>query len=317
MKVRWTDRRLGVGVALLLAGAMALTGCGGAESPTSSAPDEDARAPAGAEGEQEGPAGADGERQGPGGKEDPQVGKPARDVIHTGELRLEVKDLRAAADKATTIAKDADGFVGGDERRRDDGEASAKLTLRIPAKEFSASLARISKLGKELRRTIAAEDVSEAVIDLDSRIEGQRASVKRIRALLSRAQSLSEISTVERELTKREAELAALEGRKRKLADQVAYSTLVVELFTKAPPRKAPKPAEIGFWPGLKTGWAAYGTTLSVALTVLGATLPFLVTIAVPIVALVWLLRRRRPAPARGGPPHPPHAGPRPPSAGA
>lgn len=265
----------------LLIGVMTLAGCGG--TPES--------ADRGSEGEAGAPAG--GGQQQPGEPPKLDVGEPAKDVVHTGELRLRVKRLDQAADQAAAIAEGADGFVGGDERESEDGTASATLTLRIPAKDFTASVSTIAKLGKELGRKIRSENVSDAVIDLDSRIAGQRASVKRIRALLDRAQSLGEISTVEQELTKRESELASLEARKRDLADRVAYSTLTVRMSTPAAPPRKVEPAEIGFLPGLTAGWEAYRVTVQVLLTMVGAALPFLVTLAVPVVALVWLLRRR------------------------
>ena len=266
----------------LLIGAMTLAGCGGA------APDA---ADEGSEGRAGAPA--EGGQQEPDGQPKLDVGKPAKDVVHTGELRLKVQRLDRAADQAAAIAEAADGFVGGDERESENGRASATLTLRIPATEFTASVTKIAKLGKELGRKIRSENVSDAVIDLDSRIAGQRASVKRIRALLDRAQSLGEISTVEQELTKRESELASLEARKRDLADRVAYSTLTVQMSTPAAPPRKVEPAEIGFVPGLVAGWEAYRVTVQVLLTLVGATLPFLVTLAAPVVVLVWLLRRR------------------------
>lgn len=46
-----------------------------------------------------------------------------------------------------------------------------------------------------------AADVTEQLVDVESRIATQRASVERIRALLARAASVSEITSVESELT--------------------------------------------------------------------------------------------------------------------
>lgn len=236
-----------------------------------------------------------------------KVGVPARAVIHTGRLELEVKDVADAADAAVRIAEDVEGYVGKDSRDVSDasGEAArAVVTLRIPAASFQTGIRRLATLGRELEREITAEDVSEAMVDLDTRIATMRASVKRTRALLNQAQSISDISTVERELSTREAELASLESRRRNLGNQVTYSNITVTLVaseTAAPPTQ-PK---IGFGTGLAAGWDAFTMSVKILLTVLGAILPFLMY-GVPVLALVLLVRRlsrrSRPIPATTGP---------------
>jgi hypothetical protein len=54
----------------------------------------------------------------------------------------------------------------------------------------------------------------------------------------------------------------------------------------------------LGFLTGLAGGWTAFVAAIVVALTVLGALLPWAIAIGVPVFLVVWWLRRRRPAPA-------------------
>jgi hypothetical protein len=279
-------------VAVLLAG-LVLVGCGGAaDSGADGVAEEPART---GSGQQEGPGGATGDRAGA-----LKVGVPARAVIHTGRLELRVKDVADAADSAIRIAEEVEGYVGKDSRDLSDGSgesARAVLTLRIPAVSFQTGIRRLAALGTELEREITAEDVSEAMVDLDTRIATMRASVKRTRALLNQAQSLSDISTVERELSTREAELASLESRRRNLGNQVTYSNITITFVT---PQTAATPTgpKIGFGAGLAAGWDAFTMSVNVLLTILGAILPFLMY-GVPVLALILLLRRlsRRPRP--------------------
>ncbi|MGH3739632.1 MAG: DUF4349 domain-containing protein [Micromonosporaceae bacterium] len=267
----------------LLTAAVALTGCGGsADSPGASRADR-AEAPA------EGNADGDAKRR------DPDAGEPPKAVIHTGSLHLRVSDVAKAADEAIEIARDAEGTVGQDKRASRDRFDEAKLTLRIPAAKFADAMKAFTKLGKELERDITAEDVSEAVLDLDGRIAGKRASVKRVRALLDTAESLDEISRIERELTTRESELASLEAQKRQLANRVDYSSVTITFSSKE--RPAPPPEEktqVGFGTGLASGWYAFRVATQVILTIVGALLPFAIAFAVPAFGLWWLLRRRK-----------------------
>jgi len=149
----------------------------------------------------------------------------------------------------------------------------------------------IGRDGQERSRSISTDDVTATVVDLDARIKTQQASVDRMRDLLAKAQSITDVATVEAELSKREADLESMQAKQRNLADLTALSTITVTLLGKD--AVSPKPPATGFVGGLRHGWHAFLAAIDGLLTVLGALLPFLVVLGVPL--LVWLrLRRRR-----------------------
>ena len=208
-----------------------------------------------------------------------------RAVTRTGGIAVEVRDVTAAADAATTIATGRGGHVQGDTRRG--GHAS--LVLRVPTADVPATLDALAALGDEQSRDVSEEDVTEQKVDLASRLATQRASVARVRALLDRAQSLTDITALEAELTRREADLESLQNRSAALADQVDLATVDVTL-TKASATQAA--ASHGFGDGLRGGWHALLGTLRVSGVVLGALLPFALLLLLAL-ALVRVLRRR------------------------
>jgi hypothetical protein len=221
----------------------------------------------------------------------------ARSLIYTGSITIRVDNVVEAADRAVTIATGLGGIVGGDRRTLDEGRSEAQLVLRVPADKFSAALSELARqLGEEESRSVQTEDVTEAMIDLDTRLATQRASVERVRALLARARTIGEVVSIEGELTRREAELASLELRKERMADQVALSTITVILRGPEAPGEQPKEPDTGFIAGLKAGWKGFVTSVNVVLTVAGTLLPWLLAIGLPVWFVFWLLRRRRPA---------------------
>ncbi len=142
-----------------------------------------------------------------------------------------------------------------------------------------------------------SDDVTEQVVDVQSRIASQRASLERMRTLLTKANTIGEIVTVESELTRREADLESLLAKQKNLALQTELATLALTLTEKGevPPPKQP---DRGFLAGLKSGWNAFTATFGALATAIGAILPFLVLLALIAVPL-WLLRhrlRRQPA---------------------
>ncbi|MGN9774343.1 DUF4349 domain-containing protein [Micromonospora sp. H33] len=294
-------RRRGMVLAAALVAVLAAAGCGGGSGGSDTAAEQPA---AGAEGgaDRAGPAGAADAQAGAGQPGKAEGGAPTdlrvdqRAIIYTGSMRVQVQDVDRAARDAIALTTTAGGFVGGDQRRSADGDATAELTLRVPAGKFTTVVDEIAKLGTRQRQEISTEDVTEETVDLDARITTQRARVENGRRLLARATSITDLVSLENELARREADLASLEAKKRRLADLTALSTITVSLVGPEA-RPVEEEEQVGFLAGLDAGWKVFLASLTVLLTVLGALLPWLVTVGVPVALLVWLLRRRpRPA---------------------
>jgi hypothetical protein len=219
-----------------------------------------------------------------------------RSIIYTGSITIRVEDVNAAAAKVTGIAAGSGGFVGGDERHSGSGTDTdtATIKLRIPADKFSAVVDQLAGLGEEENRGINTEDVTEQVVDLDARIEVQKARLESGKRLLAQAKSLDDLVMLEREVASRESDLASLEGKKRRLADLTALSTITVVLLDPAATPSDDNDEPPGFLAGLAGGWNALVASLGVLLTLLGALLPWIVAIGVPAWALIHFLRRNR-----------------------
>ncbi|MGH8792499.1 MAG: DUF4349 domain-containing protein [Stackebrandtia sp.] len=217
-----------------------------------------------------------------------------RAVVYTAELVVRAEDPAATADEAAGVVSGVDGFVAEDVRESDSDLASATLTMRIPVDSFHDTLDALSSLGdEEVSRNIAAEDVQEQIVDVDARIESMQASVERTRDLMEQAESIDDIVTLENELTTREADLAALQGKLESLNDAAEYSTLELRVIT---PEAAAEPDDDlpdGFVGGLAAGWKGFVGLVSFGVMIFGVLLPFLIAFGTPAGALWWWLRRR------------------------
>lgn len=215
-----------------------------------------------------------------------------RDIIHTVTVSIETDDVVAGAARAATIAVAAGGFVADESTR---GNDYAHLTLRIPVEAHSDALGDLEALGDVVDRTRTAEDVTNRMVDAESRIDSQRASIARTRQLLESATDMDQIIRIEDELSRREADLDALLRTREELS---ALSTLAtVEVTFGASIDTEPEQAA-GFLAGLREGWDAFARALAVGATILGAALPFLLTAAVIAVPIQRWRRRHRPQPA-------------------
>ena len=234
------------------------------------------------------------------GEDDQQADKPTgqdlsaqeRHVVRTATMSVRVDDVTAAAAQARGVAERFGGFVAAEQTESD----AASMTLRVAADQLDDALTAIDELGDVTRREQQAEDVTEQVVDVEARIANQRASVERVRALLGQANSVGDVMQVEAELTTRQAELESLENRRAALASQTELATVTVRLAGRGSPVLDDE--RTGFLAGLKSGWSALVATVSVLLTMLGAVLPFALAIGLPLLAVLWIVRRRRPVAA-------------------
>ncbi|MCW2571656.1 MAG: hypothetical protein JWO88_1714 [Frankiales bacterium] len=217
-----------------------------------------------------------------------------RSLIRTADVELRVRDVKRAAADAEQLVVDAGGQVTDEQLDLHATDPTASMKLQVPPARLTATLNKLAQLGDEQSRRLGTDDVTDQVVDLDSRLATQRTSVARVRALLDRASSLTDVVRVEAELSRREADLESLQARARAVSGQVAMSEVTVQLTTG--PTKATPATALGFTKGLHSGWDAFMGAARVTAATVGAALPFLpLLIAAAWIALWW---RRRTATA-------------------
>ncbi len=241
-----------------------------------------------------------------------QAGQQATDtqkVVRSAGLLLAVSALEPSAAAVRQIATSLGGQVSNENLNasalsgapsgssvtatRTLAGSSGTLTIDVPAERLDVALDQLSALGRVVQRTSTAKDVTATYVDTESRIATKKASIERVRALMTQATGLSQVVELENQLAQREAELESLQRSYAALQKKVAMSTVTVSLSTDP---SAGADAS-GFVEGLRTGWQAFLRSLSFCLTALGAVLPFLGVLAILALPIaIWWRRRAREA---------------------
>ena len=231
------------------------------------------------------------------------------EFVVSGSLSMTVDDPHATAEQAALLVERVGGYVQ-ERNEQVSAEAemsSAYLVVRIPSDQVTVTLADLEELGTVQDLSLISTEVTDQVRDLAARIRALEISIARLEDLLERAGTITEIVNAEQVLTDRQVELESVQAQQAALADQVAMSTIRLELWTEATvPEPDPEP---GFWGGLVSGWNALVDTTSNVLHVLGILLPWLVAGALLTAVVVfvsrWLGRRqaaKAPSAAPSGP---------------
>ena len=266
--------------AVLLSGVVGLAGCAQLSSSSGGAPDvarADGAAPAATAAPEAAPT--------------PERQTPERQIARTGALSLRCDDLTVTAERLRQLAESMDGFVSSESIRvsGDSTDATSRIVVSVPTASMERFMAEAAAFGELVTRSVTARDVTEQVVDVEARIKTLRESIGRIRALMARAGSITEIARVEEELTSRQAELESLLATQKSLKNQVERAPVTVTLLR---PGQADQTNPL--LTGLARGWEALQNSVAVLLTVVGGVLPFALLGAAIGWPVVHRVRRRR-----------------------
>jgi len=155
-------------------------------------------------------------------------------VIYTAQFSILVASVEDSMKTLIEKIKQWDGYVQTSDLKR--------VTFRVPAAGFDRAVQEISQMGVVTNKQIQAEDVTRRYTDLELRLQVAETSLKRLMALLEKAQKTEDLLKIENEIRRLTEEIERMKGELRTLADQIAYSTITVEFTAKAGEVKQPRP---------------------------------------------------------------------------
>jgi hypothetical protein len=202
-----------------------------------------------------------------------------RQIIRTALLTVNVEAVSQKFEEVSNIALGAGGFVSSSTFGNTGESQTASVTIRVPSDQYDATIRKLRGLGEVKEESSNANDVTEQYTDLQSRLRNLRASEERYLDLLTRAQNIDEILTVQARINATRAEIEQVQGRIQMLDNQSSLATITVHLLP--PPAAAPKDDGAADNP-LEVAQEAFDASLNVLLGI--------ATVAVAVAAFSWWL---------------------------
>ena len=107
----------------------------------------------------------------------------------------------------------------------------------MPLARFDDAIRRVEAIGDVLHRSVAAEDVTDQVVDLEMRLQNAIEVRARLEKLLAAATAERNAIDIQKELAKVTEEIERFEGKLKLLRDRVAFSTITVSFEHMEPQR--------------------------------------------------------------------------------
>lgn len=174
-------------------------------------------------------------------QEPPQTEAPAFQpkIIYTAELGLRVDRVDAVQEKAEAVATQYGGYLGE--------SAPGRLVLRIPSEVFEVALDDLAALGEVTQRRVQAQDATERVVDLESRLRSAEVLRQRLIEMVKGAENIEHALKVEQELARVTDQIELMQGRLRLAQQQIAYATITLTIQA--------TPEEHRLTPGIPITW--------------------------------------------------------------
>jgi len=157
-----------------------------------------------------------------------------RSIIFTATVSVEVDNVAVASDAAMQAIAGLGGFLYGQQASTEPVPTNV-LTFKVAPKDFQAAVSRLGGIGKLRDQQVSSDDVTERVVDLESRVRAAEISVERLRNFLEQATDIENLTALERELLQRESDLESLRGQLRTIEAQVDLATITLTITQTAP----------------------------------------------------------------------------------
>lgn len=218
-----------------------------------------------------------------------------RKIIQNADLTLQVKDVPATVDQITDLTARMGGYLVNSRQYRYEDKISASLSVKVPADKLTSMVETISGYGELTDKTISTEDVTEEYYDAEARLKVLEAKEARLLALLEKANTITDIVSVEKELGAVRSDIEVIKGRLKYLNNATSYSTVNITLEQALPGSlKAPQGTMGKAWQGLINSLNTlidFGSGLVVFLVVI---MPWVVVFGLIFYLIRYLYRRRK-----------------------
>ena len=176
-----------------------------------------------------------------------------RKLIKEGKVEFEAEDINSTRALIFESIEKYKGYASSDKEYKSTGRLSNTIIIRVPAKNFDLLLSDATKgVTKFDSKNIEVLDVTEEFLDIQARLKTKKELESRYLELLKKANNVTEMLEVEKQVGQLRSEIESVEGRLKYLESKVSFSTLTMSFY-----QTVPYENEFGneFKDGFVNGW--------------------------------------------------------------
>ena len=182
--------------------------------------------------------------------------KQQRKLIKDGVLAFETDNSNDTRIKLSKLINEYEGYISSESMIDESSRTGIELIARIPEGNYEQFWEKsIKGVSAFERKERSVNDVTDQFIDINARLKNKKSLEERYLLLLNKANSISSMMEIEEELSKLRGDIESIEGRLRKMSNQISYATVELTFF-----ESKPVTYEFGqkFQTGFTNGWNGF-----------------------------------------------------------
>lgn len=219
-------------------------------------------------------------------------------MVYRANMDLQTLSFDKADADISALVKEMGGYF---EQRsisnRSSGYRYADYTVRIPAEKFESFCTQMGTLCHLVYKNESADNITESYYDTQSRLVTAQTKLARLQELLSRAESMEDIITIESAISDTEWTIENLTGTLRTYDSLVDYATVYMslsEVYELSGQGQAPVTFGDRLGESFLSGLKSIGRTAQNFAVWLAYSWFWLLVVIVIVIVVVRLIRRRR-----------------------
>ena len=151
-------------------------------------------------------------------------------IIRTADIDMQSVSYDEAFETINALVEEMGGYFESRSISDGTGYRNASLSIRIPAENYDRFLESLKDAGTITSLYENADDVSSSYRDIEARLETAKTKLARLQELLSKAEDMSDIITIESAISETELEIDYLQGNLNGYDSKVSYSSVFIYL---------------------------------------------------------------------------------------
>lgn len=153
-------------------------------------------------------------------------------IIKDGNMTLKSRNISDSKKRIDQLLKKLNAYYESEDLQNNEQSVAYNLKIRITSASFEQLIAALENGEDKIEaKNLQARDVTEEYVDIETRLTTKRQYLQRYKQILAKAATVKDILAIEENIRTLEEEIDSQQGRLKYLADQVAFSTLNINLY--------------------------------------------------------------------------------------
>lgn len=150
-----------------------------------------------------------------------------RQIIRNAQVEMECADFKSFSAQLYGVVKSNGAWLDSEQETQSDYRRQNVMTIKVPVAKFDALMQAITSLKGDVReKKTNSEDVTNAIVDVQGRLEAKRQTRARYMELLKQANKMEDILQVQAQINSITEEIESATFNIKNMQAQAAVSTI-------------------------------------------------------------------------------------------